>query len=160
MKEHVQKRWADALRSGTYTKCRGRLAMWSPYTGQSAYCALGVLVDLARLDGVSIVYDMDSPNDDDGLEEVSRLGFGVPNDDTDWYEVRLNQMESSLPDEVLDWAGLTDGSPTLFFSTNDNIVLFNKYSVGNDEESITFLNDEADIDFTTLGDLIENGTVY
>lgn len=159
MKEDVQRKWIEALRSGEYVKCHGKLAMWSPYTGQFAYCALGVLVEVARLDGVPIVLDKDVPTDDD--DETQRVDVGCPNDDTDWYEVRLNQMNSALPDEVVQWAGLETNNPLLVFPHEHFVAFRDKYEdrVFSEEEHVAFLNDEVDFEFSTLADFIENCVV-
>lgn len=52
MKPEVAKKWAQALRSGKYKKVEGRLQ--DRTEGPHAYCALGVLCDIARKEGVPV----------------------------------------------------------------------------------------------------------
>lgn len=53
MKAEWKKRWMDALRSGEYKQTRGILK-WTDADGESHYCCLGVLCEIAGLnwDGI------------------------------------------------------------------------------------------------------------
>jgi hypothetical protein len=80
----VVRRWVKALRSGQYRQGKACLVR----TGKTydKFCCLGVLCDLAVLDGV-----IDPPEDDHG-------------------DLLYLDKESFLPKQVRDWAGLRANS--------------------------------------------------
>lgn len=89
MKTKIRKKWVQALRSGEYQQTIGRLRSIPGYDHipKPAYCCLGVLCDLHRRE-----------------KPKSRHWF---NDD-----MYLGEL-SSLPDQVLEWAGIADAEETI-----------------------------------------------
>lgn len=45
----TQKKWVEALRSGTYTQCNDALVSYNAQTGHASYCCLGVADKLFNL---------------------------------------------------------------------------------------------------------------
>ena len=90
------------------------------------YCCLGVLTDL---------YDKE-----------------IQNDHHEWYEEDGNYGYSSdgfiaqatLPDSVMKWADLKEPNPTV-----------REERMGNPVTSLAYLNDNEDLDFNQLADIIE-----
>lgn len=83
MDKLVKKRWVRALRSGRYRQIRGHLR-----NGCGGFCALGVLCELARRDGL--------------VENYGDIGFTGSQ----------NTTSSVLPRDVADWAGCST-SPSI-----------------------------------------------
>jgi len=150
----IQKKWADALRSGRYNKCRNHLAVWAPATEERAYCALGVLIELAIADGVRV--PSESPDAEEFPED--EVFEGMPHNETDWFLVYYDGMTSSLPSNVMKWAGLHYEAPRLTVSP-DHHPHVDRHLVDGDTVSVTYLNDDAKLSFDVLADLIEAGEV-
>lgn len=85
MNQRVKELWVAALRSGKYIQSYNRLR--SP----SGYCCLGVLCDIA------------ASKTEVGGWVLTSNGW-VFNTDDDY-------ADDTLPDEVVEWAGLVDGNP-------------------------------------------------
>lgn len=89
MNPEVKQLWVDALRSGEYMQGRNALAKWDDDNGELAFCCLGVLCEVARLQGVDV-------ESDDLLTE-------------DYEHFRLYGGDMELPPPtVIAWAGLED----------------------------------------------------
>lgn len=95
MKREIAKRWVEALRSGGYEQTTGKLQRIEPgENGEPVgFCCLGVLCELAVADGVI------PPAFHSDL-----LGTGM------YGEIGVN---STLPDEVQEWAGIEADDPQL-----------------------------------------------
>ena len=90
------------------------------------YCCLGVLTDL---------YDKDNQNDNHHWRKEAfdyvYVSDGVP-------------TAATLPDSVIKWAGLKEPNPTV-----------REERMGNPVTSLAYLNDNEDLDFNQLADIIE-----
>lgn len=123
MNQEIKKVWLDALRSGQYSQGNGKL-----YDGES-FCCLGVLCDLHS--------------------KITGEGQWTVNDDINRYYYKPAHPESwscseVLPREVVQWAGLNNGNPSV-----------GEYSCGNRTYgSIAELNDYG-YTFKSLADIIE-----
>lgn len=49
MKEEIAKKWCEALRSGKYKQCTGRLRRPISESGELGHCCLGVLCELSGM---------------------------------------------------------------------------------------------------------------
>lgn len=87
MKADVKERWVAALRSGKYKQGVGFL------TAEDSFCCLGVLCDLALLDGV--------------ISDVTV--------DADKAVVYYDDEAGLPPESVMLWAGLDDANPVVTF---------------------------------------------
>lgn len=58
MKAELRQKWIDALRSGKYTQCTGKLVR-NPSEERLSYCCLGVLCDVAGFKRVGDTFEMD-----------------------------------------------------------------------------------------------------
>ena len=95
MRREIARRWVEALRSGEYAQTKGRLQRVVPgdHGEPEGFCCLGVLCELAVADGVippAIRSDL--------------LGTGM------YGKIGVN---STLPDEVQEWAGVEVADPRL-----------------------------------------------
>lgn len=99
MNPEIKERWLAALRSGDYKQTDGYLNVSSDNPEGSefdGYCCLGVLCEIAVADGVIQKQRVSGQN---------FFEFGDPSRD-DWdYSV--------LPISVQEWAGLTEGNPSV-----------------------------------------------
>lgn len=90
MNPEVRRRWQAALRSGNYAQGRGLLHYVDD--GEDKFCCLGVLCELAVVDGV--------------VERIRSsslvFSYGLADDVL---------HDGTLPDEVVFWAGLRDVDP-------------------------------------------------
>jgi hypothetical protein len=120
MKQAIMKKWVKALRSGEYPQGRGQLL-----DEKGGYCCLGVLCDLAMMEGVTDFTPKGIPN---------RNKYGGS------YEF--------LPTEVKKWAGMKTENGSL---RNIEIETPWGYTVS----SLTEFNDEMKYDFDKLADVIE-----
>jgi hypothetical protein len=89
VKRQVRDKWVAALRSGAYRQGRGLLR-----SSTDEYCCLGVLCELAVADGI-----IDSP-------KVQARGGSA-------YLYGQQREIGFLPNEVIEWAGLTNGNPII-----------------------------------------------
>jgi hypothetical protein len=91
MKPEIKRRWVKALTSGRYRKGRGQLRIPNDNGRGTTYCCLGVLTELFRLE-----------------QNRNRKGK------LQWsYEAAtFCNNRPDLPQEVMDWAGLSDANPT------------------------------------------------
>ena len=113
MKPEIQKKWTEALESGEYRQTKNVLTRRHK-NGQKSFCCLGVLCDLAVKEKV-----IPSPTP---VQEMVGWKFVDV--------LRYAFAPFLLPQEVMDWAGITtsdgyfsDGSETLT-TLNDNGVRF------------------------------------
>lgn len=90
MNPDVKARWLAALRSGEYRQGAGRLRRQD--VDGAVHCCLGVLCELAAADGVA--------------EYRHGLFYGL----TTQLETGFNGV---LPVDVKEWAGLSNGDPTV-----------------------------------------------
>ena len=86
MNPEPKAKWLEALRSDDYDQTKSRLGVEYP-SGKARYCCLGVLCEVAIIDGV----DLKRTVDHDGF-------------------VRYDDEGGVLPFKVAEWAGLTTGS--------------------------------------------------
>lgn len=97
MNPEIKDRWLEKLESGEYDQTSGELR------NDEGYCCLGVLCEVAVEDGVI-----------ERGEEVGYLtayaGYYSSKSDVPFIE------NSTLPKEVVEWAGLEDRNPTVPFS--------------------------------------------
>lgn len=91
MRHEIRERWVEALRSGRYKKAMRRLG--SRESGVEEQCALGVLCELAVLDGVIVRHEI-------GIDDYTPVTIFAYGDSTE-----------NLPVEVMDWAGLDAVDP-------------------------------------------------
>lgn len=95
MRLEVLDAWLAALRSGEFSKGRGRLVRLYDDDDDAEYCCLGVLCELARRDRIPLE-----------VEDV----HGSYAD----YKVRAFDGDRNyLPVAVQRWAGLSESDPTL-----------------------------------------------
>lgn len=113
MNPDVKVKWIEALRSGEYEQAVGTLTYIKPDDSGFKHCCLGVLCELAVKEGLPIKRE----------EVVNSIYY-----DNDGI---------SLPDSVMEWAGLTHPNP----------------SVG--AYTAAEWNDCKDRSFTEIADLIE-----
>lgn len=117
MNADIKAEWVNRLRSGEYEQGRSRLR-----TGDK-YCCLGVLCEIAVENGV-----IPEPTVD--YDEIYRYGGGNDN------------SISTLPETVVDWAGLGDNTePTAPFA---------------DDVQLSVLNDNG-CSFEAIANKIEDG---
>jgi hypothetical protein len=119
MKQNIMKKWVNALRSGKYKQGKGALKQYND-KGQAQHCCLGVLCELYN--------DTMKKNRKKILSEEFDAGY-----------VRLNNNITSLPKEVMEWAGI-----------EDNFGEFMTHPYG----SLADLNDLGK-SFTTIATIIE-----
>lgn len=98
MNRDVGRAWVAALRSGEYEQGRNYLRTRDLRTDRTYHCCLGVLCELARVEGV-VVLDED-PGAVTVIGRYRPAGQGV-----DLGEV------ATLPTVVAEWAGLESESP-------------------------------------------------
>lgn len=121
MNPEIKALWLAALRSGKYRQGKGTLHNLQDDT----FCCLGVLCEVAV--GANIV---------DSKPRVSGklTGYGV------------TQSVSTLPREVVKWAGMPDDAGSLNRSV---------YGGARDHFSLVDLNDEAGCTFEQIANVIE-----
>lgn len=119
----VIEKWVEALESGNYSQGSGYLSKKNAF-GKQVYCCLGVLCDLAVKEGV----------------------IPEPSQHPDDASVRIyNLWSASLPPEVRDWAGMSDGNPYVDLPDPDL-----------PSASLAFLNDTSRYDFNSIAALIRH----
>lgn len=128
MNRDVKERWVAALRSGEYKQGYSVLR-----DGQERYCCLGVLSEIAVQDGVIAPATMDF------VPDCSISGTPVS------YAYGRMRHGTVLPDEVVEWAGLSSENPT---------VQMSDYDYGPFRDSLAEIND-AEHSFEYIADLIE-----
>lgn len=93
MKQEIKDKWINALESGQYEKA----VLVLHDASNNAYCANGVLCDLAYREGV-----------------VDRKRVADPwAEDREVYAYGRWETIGVLPSEVMEWAGLAKGDPEL-----------------------------------------------
>jgi hypothetical protein len=144
VKDEVKAKWVAALRSGKYDQTKGYLRRTKPskMSGDApGFCCLGVLCDIAVKEGV-----IPEPEFDGGSVAI----YGVRDEDT--YR---GSSEVSLPDAVVQWAGLDEGDPQLP-ATIDPDRLDQIDDFGDPVMvALSDLNDDWDYDFNKIADGIE-----
>jgi len=114
MNQEIKQRWIQALRSGEYKQGTSTLKF------QDRFCCLGVLCDL---------HAKETGNE---WNDYPEEGFR-----SDYLE-----DEATLPDAVMDWAGLSEHDPVV--RTGESTVC-----------GIAYYNDREKYKFDELADLIE-----
>ena len=117
MNANVRASWVEALRSGAYRQGTDALRQRKD-DGIDSFCCLGVLCDLAERAGVVTHYQ----------DEYLHL-----------YGAEANG--GSLPDEVIEWAGLDSPDPSIEYDGS--------------MPDLSELNDHYQLSFKRLADLIE-----
>jgi len=118
--QEIKSRWLAALRSDDYTQGRNYLRTTTVDVDPVVqHCCLGVLCELAVADGV-VAAGEDRPSD-----FIRRWAFPIGDG---------GYNDGTLPDEVMDWAGLSDSDPGVPFGDDDSLML----SSVNDDEGLSF----------------------
>lgn len=120
MNLEVEARWVAALRSGRYVQGTDSLHAVDA-TGRATFCCLGVLCELAWEDDVVTRF----------VNEHGLVAYG---------EVGETAV---LPEEVADWAGLSDADP-----------LVSGYTLSGWNDGVQH-HDLEPVDFDRIADLIE-----
>ena len=113
MNPKVKAKWLEALRSGYYEQTKNRLRT------ETGFCCLGVLCDL----------------------------YAEEHKDVHWKtsyvegEYTFLGREGTLPQKVVDWAGLKGPTPTV--------------SYDNEPRELAELNDSVELSFDEIADVIE-----
>ena len=132
MNSEVKQKWIDALRSGKYEQCSGKLR------GANGYCCLGVLCDLYA-------------QEHDTQWEFR--GYGEHGDETNpqpmdyWY---FEDRSEYLPESVMDWAGLKTPNPNVRIDVEDNEDEDNWYY----QDEIANVNDSG-YSFNQIAEVIQ-----
>ncbi len=129
MNTQVADLWVAALRSGKYTQCKNHLCKLRP-EGE-CHCALGVLCE---------VFLQQNPMN--GVKRYEGTGY-----DKHGCHGRFVYFTcgSTLPDEVVSWAGLKTYDPLLEVRLCEEVKL----------KEITYLNDDMGFSFDKIANLIE-----
>lgn len=128
MRQDIQKKWVEALRSGDYSQGKGKLK-----DASGDYCCLGVLCELAVEAGV-----LPKP-----------LEIGPESVDGPSYLYGSENTGSLLPREVSVWAGLSDNSPQVRDEHNQ-LPLTYLNDTGHDFETIAELIEKQGSDWDGL----------
>jgi len=112
MKYNIMKKWVKALRSGEYKQ--GKLALHR--IESDAYCCLGVLCELAVKENI--------------VKKSSECSSSTS---------EYDELAGSLPESVVDWAGMKSASG----------------SRKNRRNSLMVLNDDSNFSFKRIADVIE-----
>ena len=128
MKPEIKDKWLAALRSGEYLQGAHRLKR-TDADGQTAYCCLGVLCDLAVKEGV-----IPEPVNIDLINDNPVWSYGITGEGDD-----RDSSWTTLPDSVQEWAGLHENDPV----------------VGPSRLCISTYNDRHGLDFEDIADLID-----
>lgn len=135
MNPEVKSLWVSALRSGQYPQCRGELRNSSGL----GYCCLGVLSQLAV---------------DAGVQKEPYIGpmtgFSSLEYQTYWYPSENGSEFAALTEETRKWAGLLDADPHVEF-----IDPSDPGSTETTRDSLAGLNDDWELDFSQIADIIE-----
>ena len=115
MNEEIKKKWVGALRSGEYKQ--GRSILYN--REDNTFCCLGVLCDLAVKEGI-----------------VTTI-VGTTEDIVDCTFFGMEKAYEYLPEEVMEWANLSDNAPFVGIYT------------------LTELNDDFKMSFENIADRIE-----
>lgn len=107
MNPEIKDRWVAALRSGKYKQGRKALSKISD-TGETTYCCLGVLCELAVEDGL-----------------ISRAPYTSPWSNLEFNLYGEDNHKSFLPIVVMEWSGVNStmgyfsdvGAPTAEYSS-------------------------------------------
>jgi hypothetical protein len=127
VKAEVKAEWVAALRSGEYKQGKGYLAQIAD-NGETVYCCLGVLSDLAVKAGV---IECKSAGDQ-YIQEVGEV-------------LAFDEYTGFLSPAVVEWAGTESESPHLIADPVGGM---------DSDASLAGLND-AGVSFKTIADLIE-----
>lgn len=95
MNTEIKQKWVAALRSGNYNQGVNTLRKGNNF------CCLGVLCD---------VVDPKGWKESQLFKTSKKYGYGI------------NEVTSTLPYEIMQFAGLTDRNPTLTFDDKDLMV--------------------------------------
>lgn len=129
------RKWVEALRSGDYVQTEGTLCR--RYDAEARYCCLGVVCDLAALDGVE-------------MQRRERAG----GDNT--TVISFDGISGTLPQVARDWlAGdgeLPYGNPTF---TWDKMQVKDPEAGEGSEITATGCNDDAHLSFDQIADMVE-----
>lgn len=129
MNPDVKRLWVDALRSGKFTQG------YHVLSDGDRHCCLGVLCDLAIENGVPISKTLSVEH------EYASEGYT--------YGSLYSYSKVSLPDEVMEWAGLEHSTPEVILPRG-NASVEAGCSTGLDN-----VNDSGEADFNFIADLIE-----
>lgn len=147
MKPDIKAQWVAALRSGEYEQGKGVLREIDNDGTLGGYCCLGVLCDLAVKAGV-----IPEPT-------IKTYDHGPK-------EVLYDEADAILPSSVAEWAGLIEPdeadsrpicAPIVTLPKAHSVAEF--FLLGDEDDAkeveLTGLNDETDLGFAGIADLIE-----
>lgn len=129
MDQEIKAQWVEALRSGEYHQGTGRLHHISG--GQSLYCCLGVLCELAIKAGIDVPTNSRRECDCDNCKENPPVDFIV----------RYDGGDDFLPEIVRQWARLDAPNPAIPGRP--------AY-----KDTLSWMNDNGH-DFTSIANIIE-----
>jgi hypothetical protein len=124
MNPEVKEKWLTALRSGDYAQGKGKLER--VVDGQSKYCCLGVLCDLAVKAGITTRTD---PITNGTLAHYGEMFDNFP------------------PQVVVEWAGIGTSNP--------NVLIPEREGELSRATNLAELNDEKNYTFSQIADVIE-----
>ena len=97
-----RKQWLDALESGDYSQCKGKLVKTKQTTGEPvSYCCLGVAATLAKVPSENVKGDAGNKY------RHGVLMFWDGGDQGCYEETEM------LPEDAMEWLGLRSGDPEL-----------------------------------------------
>lgn len=154
MNPDVKKMWVEALRSGKYQQCTGKLHDYLdiedslvPESSKHSYCCLGVLCDLALKNGVDVQL------------QYRRVYEGMPESQSVYF---YDDESGVLPESVMRWAGINEKNPDIYLGDiRAGIVQLMIDELGNDsdinEHSYQLISEINDlgIGFLDIADIIE-----
>jgi len=107
----------DALKSGDYNKTKGHLK--TVYEDSSSYCCLGVLCEVAGKET-----DLDATFVRTAFTGVGVVEGIIRKDRDDDDIEHDNDYSSYPPNDIRDWAGLTDEDMIKLANLNDEVETF------------------------------------
>lgn len=136
LRPEVAEKWVKALRSGEYKQTQGSLQHTKEvHEGPEGFCCLGVLCDVAVKEGLDIpVTPLDNGQVRYGNAGDARVG--------------------SLPNAVMEWAGLTATDPYLTVPNPKHDPNY-EYSSEMMDQSLSTLNDTFNYTLEKIADIIE-----
>lgn len=129
MNPEVKEKWLTALRSGDYAQGKGKLEKIDA-EGQSTYCCLGVLCDLAAKENIT-------------ERDIGRYTTSTTSTDV----LYGSNSENFPPMSVVEWAGLSDPNPPVLIPEPEGEL--------SRATNLAELNDEKGYTFYQIANVIE-----
>jgi hypothetical protein len=135
MNPEIKARWVAWLRANADKQARGRLQRITATNNDNGigFCCLGGLCEIAVADGIIGRKIIDPRNIDPWVEHGSQLVVS--------YGANRDWNANSLPEDVVNWAGLHSMDPALV--------------VAGERHPLTNINDILRLNFRQIADLIE-----